>query len=276
MKPSIPILQLHDDNWSECFESSLMALRVSWQHQWIGLPAVLQVCCDFLELQPILLSDAAQAMLAAANELSHYTEQRCEKTSADEEPKYHNRLHTADVIVTMTLQLAIEAKLSGLHDKDWISAGLLTAVAHDFMHSGGVNQAESQIEKLSCLFMRPVLEKRGVSAVWIERIETAIVRSDFSLAAQNHEKVSDKPFAWHQDWLTVLLNEADILPSSVSAFGHELSDALAHEWMMIGFAQHQTVATDEGRLAFLNSLIFSSPSSKVLGAPEKLRAQLAH
>ena len=269
-------LHLQADDWLSCFEDSLLFLRESWPHHWMGLPAVLQASCDFLQLQKDDLSPAAASMLNAAFEIASDSEQRCQNNSQLDEPKYHNRLHTADVISCMALQLAIETKLSGLRDADWLAAGLLAAVAHDFMHSGGVNVSESQIEKLSCVFMRPSLSKHAVPQDWMGRIETAIIRSDFALAAQNHHAVQGLAFEWNQDWLNVLLNEADLLPSSSAVVGPALSEALAREWMLIGDSRYKTVATEEGRQAFLRGLIFSSLSAHMLISPDAWRGQRQH
>jgi hypothetical protein len=240
----------------------------------MGLPAVLQASCDFLQLHEEDLSPAAASMLAAAMDVARDCEQRCQHHCQADEPKYHNRLHTADVIAVLALQLAIETKLSGMNEPDWLAAGLLASVAHDFMHSGGVNASESQIEKLSCVFMRPLLSKHAVPEIWVQRVDTAIIRSDFALAAQNHLAVQGQTFQWNQAWLNVLLNEADVLPSSSATFGPSLSEALAREWMFIGDERYKMVATQEGRQAFLRGLIFSSLSAHVLQSPVARRAQL--
>jgi hypothetical protein len=176
----------------------------------------------------------------------------------------------------MALQMAIEAKLSAKHEPDWLAAGLLAAVGHDFMHSGGVNAAKFQIEKISFMFMRPFLAKQAVPVPWVHRIESAIIRTDFSLTIHNHRLVQGADFEWNQAWFNVLLNEADILPSSTPALGPTLSEALSQEWMVIGFEGYKTVATVQGREAFLRNLVFSSASSQVLQAPQRCRSQLAH
>ena len=76
-------------------------------------------------------------------------------------------------------------------------------------------------------------------------------------------------------WLNVLLNEADILPSSTPVLGQSLSQALSLEWMLIGYEAYKTVATVQGREAFLRNLLFSSASSRALQAPQRCRLQLA-
>ena len=265
-------LVLHKDDWAACLHQSLLCLRESWAKDWVGLPVVLQQGADFLSLQADTLSVQANHLLSAALGVAWASERRFEGATPPLEPSYHNRLHTADVLTAMALQLDIEAKHSASHDSDWMCAALLVAVGHDFMHSGGVNEEVSQMEKQTCEHLRPILEESKVARVWIERVETAIMCSDFSLAAQNHDQVRGAEFAWNQQWLNVLLNEADILASSHSTFGQDLSQALSQEWKTIGFASHQTVASPEGRQAFLNSLKFSSRSSGVFQSAFKNQA----
>ena len=276
MNNQAQLLQLNADDWQACLDESLLFLRASWMQDWMGLPQVLQASMAFLQLKETTLSAAASSMLAAALDVASYSESRFQNNNPSDEPKYHNRLHTADVITTMALQMAIEAKISGRHEPDWLAAGLLAAAGHDFMHSGGVNEAKFQIEMRSCIFMRPFLNKQSVPEFWVQRIETAIFRSDFSLAAQNHRLVQGADFEWNQAWFNVLLNEADILPSSTPALGQSLSEALSLEWMLFGYEGYKTVATVQGREAFLRNLVFSSASSRVLQAPQRCRLQLAH
>jgi hypothetical protein len=257
-------LVLHKDDWAECLYQSLFYLRQSWARGWIGLPDVVKSCAAFLSLQAPALSLQAGPMLSAALGVAGASERQFAAPSSPLEPHYHSRLHTADVLTAMALQLDIEVKLGASPDSDWMCAALLAAMGHDFMHPGGVNNEVSQMEKQTCELLRPIMEESKVASVWIERVETAILRSDFSLAAQNHEEVKGYEFAWNQKWLNVLLNEADILPSSHSSFGQDLSQALSQEWKAASFAPHETVATPEGRQAFLRSVKFSSRSSRLL------------
>jgi hypothetical protein len=274
MNQQSPYLQLSADDWSSCLDESLQYLHASWSQSWMGLPLILLACMDFLELNESTLSASANSMLTAALAIASDSELRCSDNKHLDEPKFHNRLHTADVITAMTLQMAIETKLSGSREPDWLAAGLLMAVGHDFMHSGGVNASESQIEILSCTFIHPYLLKYAVPQVWVQRIETAIVRSDLALTAHNHRLVQGAEFQWNQAWLNVLLNEADILPSTNPALGPSWSEALSREWMFYGFEGYKTVATRQGREAFLRSAAFSSASSRVLQAPQRCQAQL--
>jgi hypothetical protein len=82
--------------------------------------------------------------------------------------------------------------------------------------------------------------------------------------------VAGKAFEWNLEWLCVLLNEADVMASASAKYGPELGQSLAQEWLLIDFPLHSSVASLEGRKNFLKQLIFSSPSSLVLGLGERI------
>ncbi|MDE3232525.1 MAG: hypothetical protein KGN99_04395 [Pseudomonadota bacterium] len=246
----------------------------SWPDRWSGLPQVLEACIAYLDLQHLALTPDVQKLLAASREIADQLEQLSLNAVAYAEPRYHNRLHTADVLASMTLLVAIETQLQSIRSPDWCAAALLAAVAHDFAHPGRVNSKPSELEESSMLGVLPILKKHQVKPEWVECISHVVLRSDFALVAENHRLVEGQSFAWHQDWLAVLLNEADILASSVSVFGESLGHALSDEWHMINFPPFATVATADGRRKFLQSLKFSSNASRILGVQERITAQL--
>lgn len=283
-------------DWRACLDSSLAYLRQSWDGQrlesaesndgagvrtgagkgrWVGLPYLVDACANFLGIGGMAPTDTSAKLIAVARQVAAQIEAEggCGVDSA--EPGYHNRLHFSDSLTTITLQLAIESQRLGVDDADWKAALVLIALAHDFRHPGRVNSVRSEIEQQSFEALSPYLQQHAVPAPWRERIESVILRSDFSVVADNHRRVQGQPFSWCTDWATVLLNEADIMASASPVFGPRLSHALAEEWERIGFAAYRSVATSEGRSAFLRSIEFSSPSAGVLGAAQRVRLQLA-
>jgi len=286
-------------DWRACLDASLSYLRQSWDGQrpgsgdgardggWAGLPVLVDACSNFLGLGGVAPSATSAKLLAVARQVAAQIEAEggCGVDSA--EPGYHNRLHFSDSLTTITLQAAIESQrlagdlgldlalALGLDDADWKAALLLIALGHDFRHPGRVNGARAEIEQQSFEALKPYLQQHAVPVVWMERIEAVILRSDFSVVADNHRRVAGQDFSWCTDWATVLLNEADIMASASPVFGPRLSRALAAEWELIGFAAYRTVATPQGRSAFLQSIEFSSPSAGVLGAAQRVRQQLA-
>lgn len=274
MKSSIQYLNLKEDLWHECLESSYGFLRASWTGNWLGMPFVLIECLRFLNLQENNLSEAGRGMLAAAKSVAYEIEKHAENLSELEEPKYHNRLHFADALTSMSVQLSILVALKKEANQDWMACALLTCIAHDFFHPGKVNLVESEIEKQSVNFLKPILKSHSVPDEWQKIIDTVIVRSDFAVVHQNHAHVAGKAFEWNLKWLCVLLNEADVMASASAKFGPELGKSLAQEWRLIDFPLHSSVASLEGRKNFLKQLIFSSPSSLVLGLGERISEEV--
>jgi hypothetical protein len=233
-------------------------------------------CVDFLNLSATSLSSDASQMLLTAKAIAERIEFQCSQSSVETEPKYHNRLHTADVLTSLSILIFIQSKNQGDLDKDWIACALLAAIAHDFEHPGKVNQFESEIESNTMSQLQPFLLTHQVPSHWCNALERAILRSDFALVQKNHELVNGKKFQCDQDWLNVYLNEADVMASATTKFGPQLGNLLAEEWRMINFSAHQTVSTSIGRKAFLKQLVFSSDASKHLQINSKIALELSH
>jgi hypothetical protein len=274
VKSSIQYLNLKEDLWHECLESSYGFLRASWPGNWLGMSFVLLECLRFLNLQENNLSEAGRSMLKAAQSVAFEIEKHVETLSELNEPRYHNRLHFADALTSMSVQLAILVVLKKEANQDWMACALLTCIAHDFVHPGKVNLVESEIEKQSVNFLKPILKSHSVPDEWQKIIDTVIVRSDFAVVHQNHALVAGKAFEWNLEWLCVLLNEADVMASASAKYGPELGQSLAQEWRLIDFPLHSSVASLEGRKNFLKQLIFSSPSSLVLGLGERISEEI--
>lgn len=257
-----------------CLVESLRFLRKSWATQWVGLPFVVDACADFLDLNGNAQTDISAKLLAAAREVAYEIEADSASNSLYVEPHYHNRLHFADVLTTVTLQAAIESEHSKLIDTQWQTALILIAIAHDYQHPGRINRYGAEIEQLSVDALRPYLHTHAVPNKWIERIERVILVSDFSLVSKNHDRVAGEAFSWNIDWVTVLINEADVMASVLEEFGSELGVALANEWALASIPTHRSVATEKGRLEFLASTLFSSYSATLLGVPTDRLKQL--
>jgi hypothetical protein len=267
-------LKAENYDWSIFLEKSFAVLRKSWEGEWVGLPYLLSRCVDFLHLSKPLLSSDATQMLLAANAIAESIEFQFSKISAETEPKYHNRLHIADVLTAISVLIYIQSKIQGDLDKEWIACALLGAIAHDFDHPGKVNQFESEIESKTVQQLQPFLLNHQVSSHWRKTLERAILRSDFSLVKKNHQLVKGKNFQCDQDWLIIFLNEADVMASASDKFGLQLGNSLAQEWRLIDFPAYQSVATEIGRKAFLRQLEFSSAASRLLKINVNIAEQL--
>jgi len=267
-------LNLKGNLWYECLEDSYGVIRESWLGNWLGMPYLLQECLRFLNLHENNLSEEARSMLSAAKSVALEIERQAQSLPNFTEPKYHNRMHFADAITSMSVQLAILVERHGKANQNWMACAMLTCIAHDFLHPGKVNLIESEIEKQSFNLLKPILSFHTIPKEWQKVIETAIVRSDFSIVHHNHASVTGKNFQWDLDWLCVLLNEADVMASTSAKYGPSLGESLAQEWQLIDFPLHSSVASLEGRKAFLKQLIFSSPSSYVLRLSERISVEI--
>ena len=259
-------LELPGTDWRACLLSSYAYLRHSWQTQWVGLPKLVEACAAFLKLSAIPDDSQTPLLLDLALAAARQIEAEEGRGIDTPEPDYHNRLHFADSLTTVTLQCSMEVQQGAEPDTAWQAALLLIAVAHDYHHTGRVNRHTSDIESASVNALLPLMVSVNLSDVWIDRIRTVILRSDFSLVRENHARVAGLPFQWNTDWATVLLNESDIMASASADFGPALSLALSKEWEAIQFAPHATVATESGRRQFLSNIQFSSYSARTLSA----------
>jgi hypothetical protein len=268
-------LNPNNSSWSEAFDHAIEVLQNSWSYQWLGLPQVLEASIDFLNIQNGELTSETRQLLFASHDIACKLEDLCHNTSSYVEPLYHNRLHTAHVLVSMTLMIAIESERQNVRSPKWWAAALLTALAHDFAHPGRVNSKPSELEQQAVMDVLPILRKHEVKSEWVSCIQHAILRSDFAMVNENHDRIKGQSFEWNRDWLAVLLNEADILGSSVSLYGVSLGLALSDEWRLIDYSPYSTVATPSGRQNFLKSLKFSTNASRILGVQERISKQLS-
>jgi len=265
--------------WDRCLVESLSFIRSSWKSDWHGLPHFLEESIRFLGLDR-QASDSVQAALALARSLSHEIEDLYSHAGPGfAEPAYHSRLHFADTLCCITLQLAIEklaieTEQAGPIDSDWCASACLAALAHDFGHQGKVNTFTSEVEAQTVELLLPKMKAFKLSEAIQGRVTECILMSDFSLAKQNHQKVENAGFSCNQLWLNAILNESDIMASCLPEFGSEMGRLLSEEWKHIDFPPHVSVGTPQGRMQFLSSANFSSHSSRVLGIGEKISTQI--
>jgi len=267
-------LNVDVEGWSICLEKSFLFLRHSWENQWVGLPTLLNRCIDLVGLSPSAMSGEAKNILLAAEEVAQAIEFQCTNNPEYSEPKYHNRLHTADVITAMAVLIRIQTDKHVALDQQWVACGLLAAIGHDFGHPGQVNQIESEIESKTLQLLQPFLTNHKVANHWRTALSCAILKSDFAIVEKNHELVKGQKFKCDQNWLNVFLNEADIMASASAQFGPEMGHLLSKELELVNFPAYQNVATEKGRYAFLNKLVFSSHASNVLNVNSNIAKEL--
>ena len=267
-------LDRRSDDWRLCLDDSLRFLFHAWQTDWVGLPALVESCINFLKLNEQGQTQTSVKLLAVAQQVAVQIEADCNSNFKKYEPQYHNRLHFACVLTTLTLQIAIESERCQPEDSTWPAALILIALTHDLNHTGRVNQFTSEIEQLSFNALHPYLQEHDIPIKWVERIQHVILLSDFLLVKENHNRIAGEQFSWNIDWAVVLLNESDIMISVSEEFGPGLGLALAKEWKKNALSIGDFIGTQEGRKGFLKNTTFSSDSAIVLGAVEAQKRQL--
>ena len=265
-------LRVDPQDWSGGLIDSLSALRLSWQQDWVGLPAVLMACQQVLGLRD---QDQIQDFqrVEALNGYAMQIAQRIEQHEAPQ-PAYHNSLHTADVLVSLTVLLSIQLRQTPVVDKRWLATVLTAAVGHDFAHPGGINRFDSEIESFSVNSLQAQVDSSTLLPLDLEHIEQLILNTEVKLVPSNHSTVAHADFAWNLAWCSVLLNESDILASATPEFGPALCQSLSQEWADAGVEDSLAIATPQGWMDFLKSIQFSSPAAVVLGLPAQVRRHI--
>ena len=265
-------LRVDPQDWSGGLIDSLSALRLSWQQDWVGLPAVLMACQQVLGLRD---QDQIQDFqrVEALNGYAMQIAQRIEQHEAPQ-PAYHNSLHTADVLVSLTVLLSIQLRQTPVVDKLWLATVLTAAVGHDFAHPGGINRFDSEIESFSVNSLQAQVDSSTLLPLDLEHIEQLILNTEVKLVPSNHSTVAHADFVWNLAWCSVLLNEADILASATPEFGPGLCQSLSQEWADAGVEDSLAIATPQGWMDFLKSIQFSSPAAVVLGLPAQVRRHI--
>lgn len=260
-------------------ELTLANLRQAWQGNWPGLPKVVQSCLAQLGLRPPLRNKRIHAIDLCLQSLSVQMEQEgCALARNKQEPPYHNRLHTADTLVALTVLLLRSRALNTAHEQtplefEWL--GLLAMLGHDFRHPGQVNRFTQDIESSTVSQLRPLMRACGVTASDQQYIAELILLTDPLQAPPLHQKWRKlNHFDLRQlECMAILLEEADVLASCLPESGPALGVALRQEWRRIHFDAAKTVATPAGRRKFLQTALFSSPASWDLAIPQKIAQQ---
>jgi hypothetical protein len=261
-------------------ELTFANLRHAWREDWPGMPKVVQACLDQLGMQNQSGLAPIQAIHRCLQSLSVQMEQEGHELALkNQEPPYHNRLHTADTLVALTTLLlhsrALDPKpLKSPSQFEWL--GMLAMLGHDFRHPGQVNRFAQDIELTTVAQLRPLMTECGVQASNQELVAELILFTDPLQAPPLHQKWrGQKKFDLRQvECMAILLQEADILASCLPHFGPALGESLKREWQRIHFAAANTVATPAGRHEFLRAALFTSPASLALGIPQKLGQQM--
>jgi hypothetical protein len=265
----LPIEELN--HWPGILDSSLGFLRNSWRTQWIGLPEILKTCISEL----ISLEDQSSQPIKELLECARQIAQNIEKFAPlSWEPSYHNRLHISDALTGLTVLMAIERERSGVLDAYWMSLLIFTVTAHDYLHPGGSNTVEFEIENKTLEALDAIWAYFPINEQSKAYIRHLIRHTDPMFVKQNHDLIKNQEFEFNLNWSTVLINESDVLASCSKKFGFDLSRQLAEEWRIKDLPLHSQVGTEQGRKIFLQSAIFSSPASHILKIDQSIQEEI--
>jgi hypothetical protein len=250
--------------------ASLLNLRQPWPQQWPGVPLVFDRACQQLGLGSARKGSAARRLLDFGRAVSEQVERDGARRHAQgQEPAYHNRLHIADTLVCMTYLLKTSAALNvpGANQPAVMAMALSIMAGHDFLHPGGSNAQPGEFEARAVEDLQPMMADAGLSVAERETVAHCIMATDPVRVKGIHLLVRSEPYDLRQaNCLIVLLQEADILASTLPATSPGLTQSLSIEW-----ASHKPVAAEElllpqNRLLFLeHAALFSSPAASRLG-----------
>jgi len=193
------------------------------------------------------------------------------------EPAYHSRKHFQDDCLALTALLAqpitsiqssdVENPWAISHEDAWVL--LFCAVAHDFGHDGTMNQTPFQLEKSSIektrVFLSEGSHESGFVAALGDKMEPIILATDPSFLSSLLAKFTEpSPKPTKTDCMSMLLVEADLLASVLPMRGRMLGKLLGQEWESINPKAAAAVASDQGRLKFLEYIRFISPHAIML------------
>lgn len=214
----------------------------------------------------------------------------------DEEPAYHNRQHAIDVVVALVFLIGdknpfehvdLNIKQHSYGEVDSLIAWpnfsarekillLMAAIGHDFKHPGGVNQKSAEFEFLSANAVAELLLMNRVSHLDVEFVQSLILATEFSQVPELHAILeqynnSIPPLLLRA---SIVLTEADVLPSILPGYGRVLANKLSNEWIKLNLHSLEDPSTEQAYQKFLRKVRFSSPYAKRFHLDKAIKSQL--
>lgn len=263
----------------DSLEFSLRSLRECWPNSWPGLSLVFDRCLQRLGWGSDDVSPRLLALTRAAHAIAAATERDGRaRMKKGLEPEYHNRLHIADTLVCMTHLLLAQREAQPQVAPQALAEylGLIVMLGHDYLHSGQVNRFPGELESRAVAQLQPLLKRHGVQSQDVATISHCILKTDPSGVRQSHDLIAGRLFTLEDlDCLVVLVDEADILASTLSVTAVRQTERLAHEWSLLGLPAAKTLLNPASRIYFLEkAALFSSPASALLGINGFKQAEL--
>ena len=249
---------------------ALRNLRRPWPKGWPGLPLVFQRAWQQLALGSPRKGSRVHALQAFGLGVCEQIERDgAQRHALGAEPAYHNRLHIADTLVCMTylLKASVHAQVPGANTPQVVALALAIMASHDFLHPGGSNSEPAEFESRAVQDLQPLMQSAGLSERDRQDVAHCILATEPSRVKAFHMDVRSRPFDLRQrDCLAVLVQEADILASTLPQTQQGLTQALSREWAPTQPVAAGNLLLPENRLMFLeHAALFSSPAAKCLG-----------
>ena len=249
---------------------ALRNLRRPWPKGWPGLPLVFQRAWQQLALGSPRKGSRVHALQAFGLGVCEQIERDgALRHAIGAEPAYHNRLHIADTLVCMTylLKASVHTQVPGANTPQVVALALAIMASHDFLHPGGSNSEPAEFESRAVQDLQPLMQSAGLSERDRQDVAHCILATEPSRVKAFHMDVRSRPFDLRQrDCLAVLVQEADILASTLPQTQQGLTQALSREWAPTQPVAAGNLLLPENRLIFLeHAALFSSPAAKCLG-----------
>jgi hypothetical protein len=261
--------------------TSLQNLRRPWPTRWPGLPLVFERCWQELGLAKPRSGSRTHALYLFGQEVVQRVEQDgAERHAQGVEPAYHNRLHTADTLVCMTylIRACRALGIASAHDAPTGALVLAIMAGHDFLHPGGSNATPSEFEARAVADLQPLMQSAGLRLQDRDILSHCILATDPARVKAFHEDIRTRTFDLGQrDCLAVLVQEADILASTLPKTQEGLTQALSVEWAPTQPTAAERLLLPQNRLLFLeHAALFSSPAALMLGLDKVKGRQMSN
>jgi len=153
---------------------------------------------------------------------------------------------------------------------------LCIMAGHDFLHPGGSNAQPGELEARAVQDLQPWMAAAGLTLAERQALEHTIMATDPARVKGFHLQVRSQAFDLGlSSCLAVLVQEADILASTLPQTSAGLTQALAKEWAPQQSEAANQLLKPQNRLLFLeHAALFSSPGALALGIDAIKRQQV--
>lgn len=201
---------------------------------------------------------------------------------------YHNRKHFMEVMLSAKMLAEIEfVNCPPFYRRKHILISLVAALAHDYDHDGSINRLQGDgisIEMKTISKISAIFEYNNVDDDVIKIIESMILDTDLGdVERRNYNrKKYDSENREIVDCLTMVLSDADVLPSIYIGTGLIRGLLLRDEWDFTSDKYNdcqlkkisQSTSDIDKRVDFLKYVKLRSDASKKLGFDFEQEAQI--